>query len=200
MTKQEFLELLKLKLSGLPQGDVEERLSFLSEMIDDRMEEGLSESEAVAAIGSADEISTQIISEFPLSKIVKQRASTKVKLRVWEIVLLCLGAPIWLSLLAVVLSIVISVYAVLWSVLLCLWAVPASLAGGFIAGITAGVVFIVTQSVATGIALIGLGLLCAGLAIFSVLGCIAATKGTVYLSKKIFLGIKLLFVGKGAKK
>ena len=200
MTKQEFFEVLKLKLSGLPQGDVKERLSFLSEMIDDRMEEGLSESEAVAAIGSTDEIAAQIISEFPLSKIVKQRASTKIKLRVWEIVMLCLGSPIWLSLLIAAIAIVISVYAVLWSALLCLWTVPASLIGGFIAGITSGVVFIVTQSVATGIALIGLGLLCAGLAIFSVFGCIAATKGSVYLSKKIFLGIKLLFVGKGDKK
>ena len=200
MNKQEFIELLKDKLSGLPSGDVEERLSFWSEMIDDRMEEGLTESEAIAAVGSADEIAAQIISEFPLSKIVKERAATNVKLRVWEIVLICLGSPLWLSLLIAAAAVVISVYAVLWSALISLWAVPAALAGGLIAGVISGVISIATQSAALGIALIGLGVLCAGLAIFSVFGCLAATKGCIFLSKKIFLGIKLLFIGRRAKK
>ena len=39
MTKQEFLAELRRGLSGLPQNDIEERLNFYSEMIDDRMEE-----------------------------------------------------------------------------------------------------------------------------------------------------------------
>ena len=109
MNKQEFLDLLKDRLSGLPSGDVEERLSFWSEIIDDRMEEGLTESEAIAAVGSVEEISAQIISEFPLSRIVKEKAASGVRLRAWEIVLLCLGSPIWLSLLIAAFAIVISV-------------------------------------------------------------------------------------------
>ena len=48
MTKQAFLAALGERLVGLPQKDIEERLTFYSEMIDDRMEEGLSEEEAVA--------------------------------------------------------------------------------------------------------------------------------------------------------
>lgn len=47
MNKQEFLVKLRKGLSGLPKEDIEERLTFYSEMIDDRMEEGLSEEEAV---------------------------------------------------------------------------------------------------------------------------------------------------------
>ena len=50
MTKQEFLSGLKAKLSGLPQEDVEERLGFYAEMIEDYTEEGLSEEEAVEKI------------------------------------------------------------------------------------------------------------------------------------------------------
>ncbi len=200
MNKQEFLDLLKDRLSGLPSGDVEERLSFWSEIIDDRMEEGLTESEAVAAVGSVEEISAQIISEFPLSRIVKEKAASGVRLRAWEIVLLCLGSPIWLSLLIAAFAIVISVYAVLWTTLICLWTVPVIFAAGLVAGAAAGVAFIISQSVAAGIALIGLGILCSGLAIFSAFGCLAATRGTVFLSKKIFLGIKLLFVGRRTKK
>ena len=56
MNKQEFLAGLQKGLSGLPQEDVEERLTFYGEMLDDRMEEGLSEEEAVAAAGSVEEI------------------------------------------------------------------------------------------------------------------------------------------------
>ena len=59
MRKQEFLAKLRKGLSGLPQDDIEERLIFYSEMIEDRKEEGLSEEEAVAAIGSVDEIVAQ---------------------------------------------------------------------------------------------------------------------------------------------
>ncbi len=41
MTKQEFIAELRKGLSGLPKKELEERLTFYSEMIDDRMEEGL---------------------------------------------------------------------------------------------------------------------------------------------------------------
>ena len=43
MNKQEFLAGLRKGLSGLPQEDIEERLLFYSEMIDDRIEEGMEE-------------------------------------------------------------------------------------------------------------------------------------------------------------
>ena len=52
MTKIEFILSLSRALQGLPQSDVTERLEFYNEMIDDRIEDGLSEEEAVAAIGS----------------------------------------------------------------------------------------------------------------------------------------------------
>lgn len=48
MLKEEFLAQLRGGLAGLPQEDLEERLAFYSELLDDRMEEGLSEAEAVA--------------------------------------------------------------------------------------------------------------------------------------------------------
>ena len=63
MTKLKFLLALNERLSSLPRTEVEERLGFYSEMIEDRMEEGLSEEESVACIGSVDEIAAQILSE-----------------------------------------------------------------------------------------------------------------------------------------
>ena len=51
MRKQEFLVQLRKGLSGLPQDEIEERLTFYEEMLDDRIEEGLSEEQAVLAVG-----------------------------------------------------------------------------------------------------------------------------------------------------
>ena len=96
MSKQEFLAELRKGLSGLPQDEIEQRLTFYSEALEDRMEEGLSEEEAVSAIGTIDEIVQQIIADIPLSKIAKERIRPKRHLKVWETILLALGSPIWL--------------------------------------------------------------------------------------------------------
>ena len=77
MTKLNFLLTLHEKLAGYPKEDVEERLSFYSEMIEDRMEEGLTEEEAVAAVGSVEDIAAQIASE--LSPEKKEQRSKKPK-------------------------------------------------------------------------------------------------------------------------
>ena len=56
MNKQSFLDALKEKLYGLPWQELKERLDFYSEMIDDRMEEGITEEEAVAAIEIVEDV------------------------------------------------------------------------------------------------------------------------------------------------
>ena len=63
MNKQEFLEKLERGIADLPREDAAERLTFYSEMIDDRMEEGLSEEDAVAGIGSPGAIALLILAE-----------------------------------------------------------------------------------------------------------------------------------------
>ena len=93
MSKQEFLAQLRKGLSGLPQDDIEERLTFYGEMIEDRKEEGLSEEEAVSAVGNVDEIVEQVVAEVPLVKIAKERIKSKRRLSAGEIVLLALGSP-----------------------------------------------------------------------------------------------------------
>ncbi len=54
MNKQEFLNALRSQLKGLPKDELENRISFYEEMINDRMDEGLSEEAAVADIGGED--------------------------------------------------------------------------------------------------------------------------------------------------
>ena len=78
MRKSEFLYELRRALSGLPQSDVEERISFYSEMIDDRMEEGPSEEEVVAGIGSPHDVAEQIKADLrrQIRKTIKKRRKT----------------------------------------------------------------------------------------------------------------------------
>lgn len=196
MNKHEFLAQLRKGLSGLPQDDIEERLTFYSEMIDDRMEEGLSEEEAVSGIGSVDTIISQSIADTPLGKLVKEKTKPKKRAGAWKIVLLVLGSPVWLSLLIAAVAVILSIYVSLWSVIISLWAVFGSVVGCALGGIAAGIGFTVGGNSLTGVALIGAGIVCAGLSIFLFYGCKAATKGTILLTKKIVLGIKNGFIKK----
>ena len=190
MCKQEFLDQLRARLGGLPYRDVEERLNFYGEMIDDRMEEGRSEDEAVSDIGSVEEIAAQIVSEIPLAKIATQRLKPRRHLRAWEIVLLILGSPIWFSLGVAAFAVLLALYAVLWSLIISVWAVFVSLAACGFGGMVAGGAFAFGGQTHAGVAVIGAGLVCVGLAIFAFFGCKAATRGTVSLTKDIVLGIK----------
>ena len=65
MKKKEFLEKLQASLWAMPETDKQRSVDYYAEMIDDRMEDGLSEEEAVAAIGDLDEIVKQILNESP---------------------------------------------------------------------------------------------------------------------------------------
>ena len=190
MNKAEFLDLLRKRLAGLPEGDIEERLAFYGEMIEDRMEEGQSEADAVAAMGDAEEIAAQIIAETPFVRLAKERIKPKRRLNTWEIVLLAVGSPIWLSLAVAALAVVLSLYVALWSVVVSLWAAFGSFIAGAAGGVAVGCVYIVTGNALAGLVMIGAGLVLAGLAILFFFGCKAATKGAALLAKGMALGAK----------
>ncbi len=175
MTKLQFLFALRDRLTDLPQSDLEERLHFYSEMIEDRMEEGLSEEEAVMAVGSVDEIAGQIASEIPSPK----KVSAKRHWKTWEIVLLALGSPIWFSLLITVFAIVLSLYV-------SLWAIFVSIAACALAGIVTGIALAFSSYRLPGIGLIGAGIICAGISIILFFSCKWATKGLARFVKNIF--------------
>ena len=182
MNKQVFLERLRKALSGLPPKEQEERITFYSEMIDDRMEEGLSEEEAVASIGTWEEILTDL-----------PPAKEKRKSNALVILLLILGCPIWLSLGITAFAVLLSLYVSVWAVIISLWAVFASIAAcafGFLVG---GLIVIFFVSPIAGIALLAAAAVCAGLSIFAFFGCKAATKGTILLTGKMTKGFQKRF-------
>lgn len=197
MNKQEFLGQLSKELLGLPQDEIDEQLEFYSEMIEDRKEEGLSEEEAIAAVGTAQEIVTQVVNETPFVKIAKEGIRPKRMLNVGEILLLALGSPIWLSLAVVAFAVILSLYISLWSLIVSLWLVFVSLAACSVGGMITCIIFALSGRIATGIAILAAGIVCAGLSIFMFYGCKEATKGIVVLTKKIAHFIKKSFIKKG---
>lgn len=196
MSKYEFIDKLRSKLSGLPKQDLEERLSFYSEMIDDLMEEGMSEDDAVSKIGNVDEIASQILADIPLTKIAKEKIKSKRILKTWEIVLLVLGSPIWLSLAIAAFAVILSLYVIIWSVIISVWAVFVSVVACSLGGIISGGILAFSNNFLVGIALIGASIFCAGISIFLFFACQIITKSTVLLTKKIALSIKKCFIGK----
>lgn len=177
MTKLEFLKKLKKGLSHLPRKDVNERLSFYGEMIDDLIEEGLSEEEAVLKIASIDEI----VADTPIPT-----AKPPKKLNGHVIALLVLGFPLWLPLLIAALAVIFSLYVSAWAVIISLWSVFVSLIGCALGGLVSGVAFFCQGKAFSGVAMIGVSLVCAGLSILLFFGCRWVTRGFVALTKRIF--------------
>ena len=200
MNKQAFIEALREKLRGLPKSEVEDRLAFYSEMIDDKTEEGISEEDAVAGLGSPDALATQIISQIPISKIAKETVKPK-RLRAREIVLLCLSFPIWLPLLLAGAAILLSLYAVLWTLIISVWAVFAAVGASALGALVSAIIFFL-RGVNIYSALFGIAaaLACAGASILLFFGSRAATAGGVKLTRAIVLSLKKCLLGKGEAK
>ncbi len=189
MTKIQFMLALDKKLSGLPESEIEERLVFYSEMIDDRMEEGLTEEEAVAAIGDIDEIAKGIMSESAQMKAEtehKPELKQKRKLAGWEIALLILGIPVWVPLVCAAFVVGLSLYISAWAIMISLWACFVALAVTSPYLLVLGMVQMFSAQVITGIAISGFSLVCAGLTVFAFYGCLKLSKLMIRLTVWIF--------------
>ena len=185
MKRVEFLEALKVRLWALPEADIQCSLDYYREMIDDRMEDGLTEEEAVAAIGNLGEIVQQILGETPRPPVVvepaKKEKPAKDNTKIWLIILLILASPVLISLAASAAATVLSVYVSLWTVVIVLYAGFLALAVSS-AGCIVGSFFMV-GGIAGGIVAWGAALVCAGLAILLLLLANLAAKGMVMLTK-----------------
>ena len=195
MKRSEFLEKLKERLWALPEGDVQNSLDYYSEMIDDRMEDGLPEEEAVAAVGDLDEIVKQILSETPrppqVVKPEKKQIPVQDNTKIWMIVLLVLGSPLWIPLVVSAVSVVFSVYVSLWSVVISLYAVFIALAASAVGCIVGS--FFMIGNPGTGMVAWGAALVCAGLAILLFMLSNLAAKSLVKLTKWGWKSLKRIF-------
>ena len=183
MTKLEFILALNEQLSAYPKAEVQQRLSFYSEMIEDRMEDGLSEEEAVAAVGDVAHIAAEIAAELTPEEAPKPAPK---EWKTWVIVLLIAGSPVWLSLAVAAFSVALSLFVSIWAVIISLWAVFGALIACGVCGILCGIGFAFGGYIFPGLALVAAALVCAGLSILAFFGCKAVTDLTVTLTKRLF--------------
>lgn len=197
MSKQEFLNELQNALCGLPQEDIQKSVDFYSEIIDDRIEEGILEEEAVAQLGCVKEIAEQILIDTPITKLVKQKINKKRRMGAGEIVLLVLGSPIWLSIIIALIAVMISIYVSLWSVVISLWACETAFIGCVLGGIAStGVLLVMGHNIFAASVMVATTLILVGLSILFFFVCKYATKGMIWLSKKFTIFIKSFFLRK----
>lgn len=156
MTKNEYLKMLKRALKPITRAEREKSLAYFSELIDDRMEDGISEETAVSELESISDASQRIIDEAAAQGLLKPKRS------VWEIVLLVLGFPLWFPLLLTVAIVVFTMYALVWILISALILVSVSLAVGGVAAIF-GMFF--SGGIAAAFICLGTGLVCAGLGV-----------------------------------
>jgi len=195
MNKTEFLQNLSLALHKLPQYEIDQSLAFYAEMIDDRVEEGCPEEEAVLSLGNITDIAAQIIAETPI--VPKTIAKAKTGSRTLNIVLLIAFSWIWIPVCIVFLAAVLSIYATIWAVIIVFWAVILTFFASGLACLVAAVYLLITVFPASALLSVGAGLILIGLGLLCFFGVLAISKGLYKLTKLFLRKIRSLFLKEG---
>lgn len=185
----ETIKQLRLE-KGLSQAELAGQLSVVRQTVS-KWEKELSvpDSEMLVTIAEVLGVSTsELLGEGLQTTVTVYKPPQRLK--VWEIVLLALGSPVWLSLGIATAAVVVSLYAVWWSLIVSLWAVFAAFAGCALGGAAAGIWLLIGGDALAGIALFGVGFVCAGLSILLFWGSLAATKNAALLTAKGIAAIR----------
>jgi len=195
MTKKEFAFSLEERLKGIPKKEFDERLSFYLEIIDDKMEDGKTEEEAINELGNINDIASQILKEVPLIKLAKEKIKPKRKLTGLELTFLIIGAPVWGSILISILAVAFSLFISFYAVIISLWASFVSiLVGGAGGAIYSILLFILKDS--TAFISLSVGLILIGLSVFTFFFLKWVTKKAILLTKMIIFTLKKSFIKK----
>ena len=190
MNKQDFLAALRGLLNDLPAEDIRRSLDFYAEMIDDHMEEGMTEEDAVAAVGSAEQIADQIRGDAGAAPRKPKR-----KVNPWSLGLILLGLPLWLPLLLAAASVIISIYVSIWAVIISLY---ATLGISSLVALLTPLLYIPSGNIAGACLFLGAALVLTGITILFFVGLKPITKGVIWLTKKLFTWIKHMLTRKEA--
>ena len=186
MKKREFLNILRMTLSMLPPQELEKQLNYYEEMLNDMIEDGMSEEDATARIGDPVAIGRGILADMPnpppSSKPMDppQKVSAG-KTSFWIILALILGSPVWISIAAALVAVVVAVVVAVFSVIIAVGAVVVALIVSGFALILAAF-FTTAGSLPLVFLLVGAGFLSIGLGVLSIFVLFWMVKGT----KKLF--------------
>lgn len=182
MVRKEFNKRLRKSLKGLSRQERQEVIDYYNEMIDDSIESGKTEQEAIAELGSPEDLAKKILSEnYPVEPISADKGSgnkKKSSLKPLWIVLIIIGSPLWLGLAIGAAGLIVGLLAGALGLVVGLFAACAGLVVGGVGATVYGVIMLFSE--------FGYGLACAGGGICSfALGALTAI-GLFKLCKRIF--------------
>jgi uncharacterized membrane protein len=163
------------------------------------MEDGASEEEAVASLGTPEAIARDLQANQPFSTIIKRKVEDYKERRSSEntalvIVLLIVLFPFWFPVLMSGLGVLVGLFATIGGIIVAFWAASIAIGIGGIGLIIASAFGFATSYIPTGFFSIGSGIALIGLSIIAVIISIYATKGIIKLMGIIIHSIKKLFV------
>lgn len=175
MTKKDFIDILRKRLSVLPKEEMEEALRYYEEFFEDAEDE----QKAVNELGSPEKIAEQILVENGFSiddsnsssqaeNTVSPASKKKNDKILTTIILLIITFPVWITVISVAFALILSFFAVGFALTISLVCAAVALVAG-------GIILLFT-SAPFGLLLIGAGLVLMGLSIllvspvFSLLG------------------------------
>ena len=179
MNKEVFLKQLRSRLARLPREEVERLLEFYGELIDDKVENGESELQAVANLGTMEEIMEEIRSENreAFARAEQGGGNRKNGFGARLALTIC-SSPVWFP-----------IYISIWAVLVSLYASGAACVLGGAAYILPSLL-IMGQSAPAGIFQTGIALVCAGLGILLLMGTHLLTGKFLIFTRFLYRGIR----------
>lgn len=198
MNREEFLQQLKNRLSQLPSEEIEERLDYYNEIIDDMLEDGISEEETIESFGDIGEIAQKIMQEVPLTTLMKSKVKPRKGWSPTAIVIAAIGSPLWIPLLLAFAAVMASVYVTIWFTIIAMFAAVISL------GIGGGYLFIIaftmfSYGIGDVLMTFGIGIGLMGLCLLGFLASKIISAKLIILTRWILKQIKNLFIRKSSK-
>lgn len=194
MRRDEFLKELARELEGLTAEQVAEAVSFHAEAIDDRIEAGMPEEEAVAAMGSPREAAAGVLDGLP--PVPRAIARTRRLGTVVPWVLAIIGSPIWIGFGLAFLGVALGVYVSIWALALAVWALAGACLAGALVSLLLAACGVAIGHAPFVLAMAGSGLACAGAALLVGFGAWKASALIVRLSLRWVRWVLSPFIGK----
>lgn len=172
MNKEDFLKKLTDELTHIPPVEIVKAIGYYKESIEDRVDDGMTEEEAVRSLGSFEEIIKNIEDEVSLGSVVKDKVKRRVEQdnssgnnKLLLVVLAIVTFPIWGMACLVGVSLVFAFYVAIWGLFI---AVLGTYFSAFVAGgilLFVGIFRAISLDILTGVAYIGVGLIFIGVTI-----------------------------------
>ena len=199
MNKKEYLDSIRSKLTGLPEKDINSAIEYYEEAIEDRIEDGLTEEQAIKAVGSPEEIAEKILMDSSIPKLISAKAKPQRTLKGWEIALIIVTAPFWIILLAFLLIMFLWVLAVLFCMIIAIICVIFGFIVGSLGGAVATIAQLFNGGGASSLAMLGMCIMGLGIGILLIIPVKAAVTGLWELISKFIKWVKKKIIGNKSK-